>query len=45
MQSGSSGGKLLKVALGSVEIDEPGPYRVSVGPAVERPEPALVLLG
>ncbi len=45
MQSGSSGGKLLKVALGAVEVAEPGPHRISVGPAVERPEPVLVLLG
>ena len=45
MQSGSSGGKLLKVALGSVEVADPGSYRVSVGPTVERPEPVLVLLG
>jgi len=45
MQSGSSGGKLVKVALGSIDVAEPGTYRVTVGPAVERPEPALVLLG
>jgi hypothetical protein len=45
MQTGSSGGKVLKVGLGSVEVTDPGTYRVTVGPSVERPEPVLVLLG